>query len=213
MTNKQGFTLIELLVVVSIMSVLSSILMVSISQSRMKARDALRISQIHEMRKAVEIYFANHNRYPDINNFDMPGGWSDLIQYLRTENILGMSTSLRTSTPVVDGFLSLFQVRDVYAFALPTNCPQNVAPQDPQFECKVGGAPIEPGVALEHTFAYMSSMAQGWQTFRLRTRLENLGNPILNSGLTGNFLFAGDNGCDRAQGYYCIGQGSYVPDF
>ncbi|MEJ0053674.1 MAG: prepilin-type N-terminal cleavage/methylation domain-containing protein [bacterium] len=54
----RGFTLIELLVVIAIIGILSSVVVVSLNAARAKARDAKRISDIHQIQKAVEIYNA-----------------------------------------------------------------------------------------------------------------------------------------------------------
>ncbi len=61
---KQGFTLIELLVVISIISLLSSIVLASLSDARIKARDTARIMEMKELQTALNIYFSNHGDYP-----------------------------------------------------------------------------------------------------------------------------------------------------
>lgn len=62
---KNGFTIIELLVVVSIIAVLSSITFSALSSARMKARDALRMQNLEEIKKALALYFAdNGQKYP-----------------------------------------------------------------------------------------------------------------------------------------------------
>ena len=53
--DKKGFTLIELLVVVSIVSLLSSIILASLSNTTAKARDARRISDLLQLQKSIEI--------------------------------------------------------------------------------------------------------------------------------------------------------------
>ena len=64
MRGVQGFTLIELLVVIAIIGLLSSIVFVSLNSARAKARDAQRIAVVRELQKAVELFYADHNRYP-----------------------------------------------------------------------------------------------------------------------------------------------------
>lgn len=60
-----GFTLIELLVVVSIIGVLSSIVLASLTTARAKARDAERLSDLHQLRNAFELYANDHGgKYP-----------------------------------------------------------------------------------------------------------------------------------------------------
>lgn len=63
-SNKKGFTLIELLVVVAIIGVLASIVLSSLSQSRLAARDAKRISLLRNIETALELYYLDHQGYP-----------------------------------------------------------------------------------------------------------------------------------------------------
>lgn len=62
--RQSGFTLIELLVVITIIGVLSSIILVSLTTARAKARDARRVVEIDSISKALEIYFTTNNSYP-----------------------------------------------------------------------------------------------------------------------------------------------------
>lgn len=62
--NKKGFTLIELLVVIAIIGILSSIVIVSLSASRAKARDAKRISDIRTIQLALALYYTDNGMYP-----------------------------------------------------------------------------------------------------------------------------------------------------
>ena len=59
-----GFTLIELLVVIAIIGLLASIVMASLSTVRAKARDARRIADIDQLRKALTIYSSDFGTYP-----------------------------------------------------------------------------------------------------------------------------------------------------
>lgn len=64
-SNKhRGFTLIELLVVIAIIGVLASVVLASLNSARAKARDANRASQIREIQKALELYYADNGAYP-----------------------------------------------------------------------------------------------------------------------------------------------------
>ncbi|MCK4520480.1 type II secretion system protein [Candidatus Parcubacteria bacterium] len=62
--NKKGFTLIELLVVIAVIGVLSSIVLVSLSGARDRARDAIRKSDMSQIRKALEVYWSTYEHYP-----------------------------------------------------------------------------------------------------------------------------------------------------
>lgn len=59
-----GFTLIELLVVISIIGVISGMVMVGLDGTRARARDAKRKSDLAQIRKALEMYYADNDRYP-----------------------------------------------------------------------------------------------------------------------------------------------------
>lgn len=60
-----GFTLIELLVVIAIIGVLSSVVLASLNTARGKANDARRLSDIHSVVQAMELYANDHQgSYP-----------------------------------------------------------------------------------------------------------------------------------------------------
>ncbi len=59
----KGFTLIELLVVIAIIGILASIIMVSLTSSRAKGRDARRISDIKSIQLAQEEYYNDNLHY------------------------------------------------------------------------------------------------------------------------------------------------------
>jgi len=68
----KGFTLIELLVVISIIALLATLAIVAVNQARAKGRDALRVNTLNQFRKALELYYNDHNKYPTSG-----GGFSD----------------------------------------------------------------------------------------------------------------------------------------
>lgn len=61
---KRGFTLIELLVVIAIIGLLSTLAVVAMSNARLKARDAKRVSDIKQMQSALDLYATDKNGYP-----------------------------------------------------------------------------------------------------------------------------------------------------
>lgn len=62
--TQRGFTLIELLVVISIIGLLSSIILASLNTARAKGRDAARISDMRQLRIALELYRNDNGSYP-----------------------------------------------------------------------------------------------------------------------------------------------------
>jgi len=62
---RQGFTLIELLVVISIIGILATMIMLQLSVARTKTRDAKRITDINQIRVAIEMYFDANIQFPD----------------------------------------------------------------------------------------------------------------------------------------------------
>jgi len=63
-TAMAGFTLIELLVVIAIIGILSGIVIVSMSGARAKARDARRLSDMRQIATALQMYYAQYEKYP-----------------------------------------------------------------------------------------------------------------------------------------------------
>lgn len=61
--KKKGFTLIELLIVIAIIGLLATLGIVSMSSARAKARDAKRISDLGQIRSAMELHFNDNGTY------------------------------------------------------------------------------------------------------------------------------------------------------
>ena len=72
--HSNGFTLIELLVVIAIIGTLASVVLASLSTARAKARDAERLSEVHQLQLALANYLLDHGHYPN-GDFDGCGGW------------------------------------------------------------------------------------------------------------------------------------------
>jgi prepilin-type N-terminal cleavage/methylation domain-containing protein len=63
--SSKGFTLIELLVVIAIIGLLSSVVLASLNTARAKARDSERLSDLVQIRNALEAYADDHKgKYP-----------------------------------------------------------------------------------------------------------------------------------------------------
>jgi general secretion pathway protein G len=66
--RQKGFTLIELIVVVTIIGILAGIAIVNVRNAQRKAQEAALRDDLHEMRKAIDDFYADKQRYPtDLN--------------------------------------------------------------------------------------------------------------------------------------------------
>jgi type II secretion system protein G len=74
--TQKGFTLIELLIVIAIIGVLSSVIVASLNQGRIKARDAKRIQDLATIRTALELYYLDNGYYPIATGWVYSSNWS-----------------------------------------------------------------------------------------------------------------------------------------
>lgn len=63
--NIKGFTLIELLVVIAIFALMANITMVSLNNAKRESRDTKRMSDINQLRSALQLYSMERLTYPD----------------------------------------------------------------------------------------------------------------------------------------------------
>ncbi len=99
--NKKGFTLIELLVVVAVIGVLASVVLSSLNTARAKTRDAKRLSDMKQVRVALELFYNNHGKFP------VPGGgptWDDHWDIFATclKTGVGCGVTISNFTPVMN---------------------------------------------------------------------------------------------------------------
>ena len=73
----RGFTLIELMIVMTIIGILASIAAPNYQRSVIKAREAVLMENLYQMRRAIDAYFVDKGKYP--------GGLEELVggKYLR----------------------------------------------------------------------------------------------------------------------------------
>lgn len=62
--TKNGFTIVELLVVMSIIVLLGSLILLQVSSSRARSRDAEREAEIKSLQNALALYIVNNKLYP-----------------------------------------------------------------------------------------------------------------------------------------------------
>jgi prepilin-type N-terminal cleavage/methylation domain-containing protein len=70
--RKRGFTLIELLVVVAIIGILATVVVINLSNSQKKARDAIRLSDMATITQALDMYYNDKQTYPLTNDPNSP---------------------------------------------------------------------------------------------------------------------------------------------
>lgn len=67
-SSQSGFTLIELIVVVTIIGILAAVAVSNVRFAQQKAREAALKDDLFEMRKAIDNYYADKQKYPDSLN-------------------------------------------------------------------------------------------------------------------------------------------------
>lgn len=66
--TQSGFTLIELIVVVTIIGILAAVAIMNVKYAQRKAEEAALKHDLFEMRKAIDDFYADNQRYPnDLN--------------------------------------------------------------------------------------------------------------------------------------------------
>ncbi len=101
--HQKGFTLIELLVVVAIISLLSSVVLASVRESRNKAELSSVITQVKQVQNALELYKNETGTYPitsglGVNTNLIPNYLSAHIKPLKLPNNLTITYMSKESS-------------------------------------------------------------------------------------------------------------------
>lgn len=70
---QRGFTLIELIVVVTIVGILAGLALINVRYAQQKAREAALKDNLFQMRKALDNFYADKQRYPSTLEELVPG--------------------------------------------------------------------------------------------------------------------------------------------
>lgn len=99
----KGFTIMELLVVLAIIAILTAIILVPLSDSRVKGRDTARKTQLQEVLKAMELYYSDNGFYPD------DGTTSDTVSNLSVVESALVASGYLTRLPDDPNGASVYQ--------------------------------------------------------------------------------------------------------
>lgn len=177
--SQRGFTIIELLVVIAIVGILSSIVLTTLNASRSKGRDAKRISDLTQIRNAIELFYDTYGTYPRTS---CPGSWDAHWQCLATCLETGGLAACGVATP---NFVSSM----------------SKVPQDPLDNPSVL-SDADPG----YYYGYPAGCTTG-ESYRIGTLLENASSTSLRGDIDGSF-YNNNSGCQDSINGFCLGRGS-----
>lgn len=77
--NKKAFTLVELVVIVTILIVLATIWIINYLGYSSQARDSLRLTDLWNIKKSIDMYEANNSKLPDISEPFSVLSWTQIL--------------------------------------------------------------------------------------------------------------------------------------
>jgi type II secretion system protein G len=100
MKTVRGFTIVELLIVIVIIGILAAITIVAYNGMQQRTRDAIRIKDLKDVAKAVELYKVDNGTYPLSANGS--GNWAGTCPNggSHAEYIAGLSPSYMQRLPI-----------------------------------------------------------------------------------------------------------------
>lgn len=163
--KQPGFTIVELLIVIVVIGILAAITIVAYNGIQQRSRDAIRVSDLKNIQKSLELFNVDQGRFPA-----PPGGatWDDHWEFLQECITVGTNCGFTTSN-----------YRAVAASVPndPRDNPSTSSDSDPTYY-----------------FGYGSPSA-GSDRYILRVLLESSNDAALTSDADGDYRVAGDNGC------------------
>lgn len=183
MKDNKGFTLIEVMAVIAIIGSLSSIALASLNNARAKARDSQRISNIGEIKKALDLYHFDYGVYPISVGTTWMGNMSDWGSYATigvNGYIPGLAPSYIAELPVdpkqtssygylykSDGVDYFFIAYGTVEGSVPDSFKRPSAPDSKDFAIYTEGfadSVVEPGDVITQLTTPISSPASGSTT-------------------------------------------------